>query len=87
MSLQVNVACAVTGPRGRLLLFWGCGERAPAGQPVILDFAKLARGEVPPGLYAEGLNLPGEWRFTKQAAWRCASSGLSDCTIGPDCRC
>lgn len=51
-------------PRGRLLLFWGCGERAGAGQPVVIDFAKLARGEVPPGLYAEGLNLPEDWRVT-----------------------
>lgn len=49
-------------PRGRLLLFWGCGEHAGAGQPVVIDFARLARGEVPPGLYAQGLNLPEDWR-------------------------
>ncbi|TIX50566.1 hypothetical protein [Alteraurantiacibacter aquimixticola] len=48
-------------PRGRLLLFWGCGEHAPAGQPVILDFSRLARGEIPPDLYAQGLNLPSDW--------------------------
>lgn len=48
-------------PRGRLLLFWGCGEHAPAGQPVIIDFSRLARGEVPAGLYASGLNLPDDW--------------------------
>lgn len=48
-------------PRGRLLLFWGCGEHAPAGQPVIIDFARMARGEVPAGLYASGLNLPDDW--------------------------
>lgn len=28
-------------PRGRMLIFWGCGERAPQGQPVIIDFATL----------------------------------------------
>lgn len=39
-------------PRGRLLLYWGCGERAPAGQPVIIDFARLAAGQVPPGLWS-----------------------------------
>ena len=49
-------------PRGRLLLFWGCGENAPAGQPVVIDFARLARGEIPPGLYAQGLNLPDDWQ-------------------------
>jgi hypothetical protein len=51
-------------PRGRLLLFWGCGERASAGQPLVIDFARLARGEIPPGLYAQGLNLPEDWRVT-----------------------
>lgn len=49
-------------PRGRLLLFWGCGENAGPGQPVIIDFARMARGEVPPGLYAQGLNLPDDWQ-------------------------
>jgi hypothetical protein len=48
-------------PQGRLLLFWGCGERAGPGQPVVIDFSKLARGEVPPGLYASGVDLPEAW--------------------------
>jgi hypothetical protein len=48
-------------PRGRLLLFWGCGERASAGQPVVLDFSKMARGEMPPGLFAQAVNLPEAW--------------------------
>lgn len=26
-------------PRGRLFLFYGCGETAPRGQPVVIDFA------------------------------------------------
>ncbi len=50
-------------PRGRLLLFWGCGERAPAGQPVVIDFAKLAKGQVPPNLFARGVNLPEDWQI------------------------
>ena len=48
-------------PQGRLLLFWGCGEHAGPGQPVVIDFSKLARGEVPPGLYAQGVDLPDAW--------------------------
>jgi hypothetical protein len=52
-------------PRGRLLLFWGCGERAGPGQPVVIDFAKVARGQVPPGLYAQGPNLPDDWEVTQ----------------------
>lgn len=38
-------------PRGRLILFWGCGAHAPANQPVIIDFANLAAGQVPPDLF------------------------------------
>ena len=48
-------------PQGRLLLFWGCGEHAGPGQPVVIDFSKLARGQVPPGLYANGVDLPDAW--------------------------
>lgn len=39
-------------PKGRILLFWGCGETARPGQPVVIDFAKLAAGQVPPDLFA-----------------------------------
>lgn len=39
-------------PKGRILLFWGCGEEARPGQPVIIDFASMAAGQVPPGLFA-----------------------------------
>ena len=28
-------------PRGRMLVFWGCGEHARPGQPYVIDFAKL----------------------------------------------
>jgi hypothetical protein len=29
-------------PRGKMLIFWGCGERARPGQPVVIDFATMA---------------------------------------------
>lgn len=38
-------------PKGRLLLFWGCGEAARPGQPIVIDFARLAAGAIPPGLF------------------------------------
>ncbi|MGZ3258685.1 MAG: hypothetical protein ACXWIO_06420, partial [Croceibacterium sp.] len=53
-------------PSAKLYLFWGCGEHAPAGQPVVIDFAKMARGQVPPGLYSAGASLPDDWRVTQQ---------------------
>jgi hypothetical protein len=39
-------------PKGKILLFWGCGETARPGQPVVIDFAKLAAGQLPPNLFA-----------------------------------
>lgn len=39
-------------PKGRMLIYWGCGEHVGPGQPTILDFSKLAAGQVPPGMAA-----------------------------------
>ena len=39
-------------PKGRILLFWGCGETAHAKQPVVFDFSKLAAGQPPPNMFA-----------------------------------
>jgi hypothetical protein len=49
-------------PKGRLLVFWGCGAQAPAGQPVVIDFAKVARGQFPPGLMMSNAAIPQEWQ-------------------------
>jgi hypothetical protein len=42
-------------PKGRMLIFWGCGEHAPKGQPIVIDFAKIAAGQMPPGLYSSAV--------------------------------
>jgi hypothetical protein len=39
-------------PKGRMLIYWGCGAKAPKGQPVIIDFAKVAAGQMPPNLFS-----------------------------------
>jgi len=44
-------------PRGKMLIFWGCGEHAKPGQPVVIDFAqldpaKMKAGQVPAGFAA-----------------------------------
>lgn len=44
-------------PKGRILIFWGCGEHASAGQPVIIDFAKIAAGQMPPGLWSTAVPM------------------------------
>ena len=39
-------------PKGRMLIYWGCGDHVAAGQPTVLDFEKMASGQVPPGMAA-----------------------------------
>ena len=39
-------------PNGRMLIYWGCGEHATAGQPTVIDFAKVVAGKIPPGMAA-----------------------------------
>lgn len=39
-------------PHGRMLIYWGCGEHAGAGQPTIIDFSKIEPGRMPPGMAA-----------------------------------
>jgi hypothetical protein len=35
-------------PKGRMLIYWGCGEHARPGQPVVIDFASMSAGRIPP---------------------------------------
>jgi hypothetical protein len=44
-------------PRGRMLIYWGCGEQAGQGQPYVVDFARMAQGEVPQGLIGRRINV------------------------------
>jgi len=37
-------------PKGRLLIFWGCGEHVAKGQPVVIDFSRVAAGQMPAGM-------------------------------------
>jgi len=44
-------------PKGKMMIFWGCGEHAKPGQPVVIDFAqmtpeKMASGQMPAGFAA-----------------------------------
>ena len=42
-------------PKGRMLIFWGCGAKAGPGQPIIIDFSKLAQGQIPPNLFSTSI--------------------------------
>ena len=68
-------------PKGKMLIFWGCGEHAKPGQPLVIDFAqmtpeKMAAGQMPPGLLAafRGLDVrrmqpPSPGRNTTYGDW------------------
>lgn len=45
-------------PKGRMLIYWGCGDNVRAGQPVVIDFAKLADGQTPPNMAARRVSAP-----------------------------
>jgi hypothetical protein len=45
-------------PRGRMLLYWGCGEAVRPGQPVVIDFAGVAEGKSPPNLVSRAVSRP-----------------------------
>ncbi|BEV00890.1 hypothetical protein [Novosphingobium olei] len=54
-------------PKGRMLIFWGCGEHVGPGQPVVIDFARIAAGQMPPGLWSTA--VPTE-RYVSPASSR-----------------
>ena len=59
-------------PRGRMLIYWGCGENVRAGQPAVIDFAGLAEGRNPPNMVARSVNRgsgPAYGRSKTYADW------------------
>ena len=45
-------------PKGRMKIYWGCGENVRPGQPVIFDFAGLAAGQRPPNMVSRQVSGP-----------------------------
>jgi hypothetical protein len=63
-------------PKGRMLIFWGCGEHAKAGQPIVIDFAQMSAGKIPPGMevLSKGLDMrpmqpPSASRYATYGEW------------------
>ncbi len=56
-----NMSGDRTKPSGRILIYWGCGEHAPKGQPFVIDLAKLSAGQMPAG--------QGLWTSTVLPDW------------------
>ena len=45
-------------PKGRMLIYWGCGETVRPGQPVIIDFASLNPQEAARVFRSHGISRP-----------------------------
>src|SRR3546814_3736152 len=56
-------------PKGRMLLFWGCGAKPGPGQPVVIDFSKLAAGQMPPNLFTSTIPRIREITAANSAAY------------------
>ena len=60
-------------PKGRMVIYWGCGEHVSAGQPTVIDFAKAAAGQVPAGDGEHGqFRADGEHPAQRTGLWRMA---------------
>lgn len=76
-------------PKGRLLIFWGCGAHAGPGQPLVIDFAKLSQGQMPPNLFSTAVPIDqppseatsrtyGYWPYGKGKKTQLTSSIVGD---------
>ena len=45
-------------PKGRMLIYWGCGEAVRPGQPVIIDFASLNPQDAARAFRSRGISRP-----------------------------
>ena len=62
----------VERPRGRILIYWGCGEHARPGQPVVIDFATIQSGHMPPAFASMNFHSetpPSAGRFPTYGEW------------------
>lgn len=57
-------------PKGRILMFWGCHETAPKGQPFIIDFSKMPTAKMPANFPQQMQRYEAEARTRDaNAAW------------------
>jgi hypothetical protein len=56
----------------RMLFFWGCGENAGPGQPVILDMKEIRAGKLPPNMRSAAV------RDTQRGPWLGRDRGYAD---------
>ncbi len=52
-----------TDVKGKMLVYWGCGDHVTAGQPMVVDLATLASGKVPESIKRMA-NTMGRTRYS-----------------------
>ena len=59
-------------PKGRMLIYWGCGETVRSGQPVVIDFAKLGSTDAVRALRSRDVSRstgPAQGRHRTYGEW------------------
>jgi hypothetical protein len=56
-------------PKGKMLLYWGCGEAVRPGQPRVLDFANMNMADVQKIMIARGSTPKGARSLPGMPAW------------------
>lgn len=65
-------------PKGKMLIFWGCGQHARQGQPLVIDFSEIdpAHGKMPANFAAvmkgfdyRHMEPPSPWRNKTYGEW------------------
>jgi hypothetical protein len=56
-------------PKGKMLLYWGCGENVRPGQPRVLDFAKLSAADAQKFFIARGATQRGAHSAVGRPHW------------------
>jgi hypothetical protein len=58
-------------PEGKILIYWGCGEKVGPGQPVVIDFAKIGQGQFPrmQTIEVRSEHPPGPDRYKSYGEW------------------
>jgi hypothetical protein len=62
-------------PKGRMLIYWGCGDHVRPNQPAVIDYASIAAGKMPPAFASfRTLSGPSAGRNATYGEWPNARS-------------
>lgn len=56
-------------PKGRMLIYWGCGEAIRSGQPVVIDFASMGTQEAASAFRSRNVSRPSGPAFGRNRTY------------------